>query len=474
MTLADFGFADLTGYVASLRYALVVLALLWAAAVARAPRFVALVMGLIFAFVATGFWIVGLRRPYGLLEDAAVTRRAAEVAVAAATGRSDESFVAGEPLGHRGFVALLKAGLSVDTLAALPSVMPAVAVAGIGLLVFGLWARRDEALIGACLWLALATGDLDAARGLGFVPGTWRYPEQAIVVVSVAVLALVVARLPRPSGIVAAGLVSLWCLALPASASAPNVADALLMLTLDQGLWLLLAAVGLLRATDAASLGLCIGGAVSVMIGAALGRGGCSAGLALFRLGVLLASALALPPLLRAAGEAVRRAAPRLQDIADERVGLALLLALSVPGSFLAWWDPVRVDPVARLSQEPISPALAPVMRFIRESTPRDAVFVASSDYAPALAVFGARRVLRAPSVLVTADDGRRLRAEGAILAGRPIPPGGDGYGARFVLLAPGDFKARGITGPEDLAGRPGFRMLYADAAGYRVYEVVR
>ena len=99
---------------------------------------------------------------------------------------------------------------------------------------------------------------------------------------------------------------------------------------------------------------------------------------------------------------------------------------------------------------------------------------VASADYAPALAVFGGRRVLRAPSVLATADDSRRLRAEGAILAGRPIPQGGDGHGARFVLLAPGDFKARGITGPEDLAGRPGFRTLYADPAGYRVYEVVR
>jgi hypothetical protein len=217
-----------------------------------------------------------------------------------------------------------------------------------------------------------------------------------------------------------------------------------------------------------------MGGAVSVVLGAGLGYGGCWAGLALFRLGVLLASALALPPLLRAAGEAVRRAAPRLQGVADERVGLALLLALGIPGSFLAWWDPGRVDPVARLSQEPVSPALAPVMRFIRESTPREAVFVASPDYAPALAVFGARRVLRAPSVLVTADDERRLRAEGAILAGRPIPPGGDGYGARFVLLAPGDFKARGITGPEDLAGRPGFRVLYADGVGYRVYEVVR
>jgi hypothetical protein len=90
------------------------------------------------------------------------------------------------------------------------------------------------------------------------------------------------------------------------------------------------------------------------------------------------------------------------------------------------------------------------------------------------VAVFGGRRVLRAPSLLVTSDDSSRQRAEGALLLGRPLPPGADAHGARFLLLAPGDFRSRGIARPEDLEGRPGLLTRYADAAGYRVYEVVR
>lgn len=468
------GSPELVGHVALFRYVLVGLALVWAAAAARAPRWVALLLGLLFAQAAAGFWILGLGRPYGLLEEATATRRAAETAVIAATGRADESFVAGEPLAYRGFVGLVRLGVSADTLAVLPSVLPAVIVPAVGLLVFALWARREDALTAACLWLAFATGDLEAVRGLGLVPGTWARPEAALAIAPLAGLALAAGRMAPPRATALAALIALLSLALPAAGGPLPIADALLLLTLDQGLWLATGVVGLRRAKDAASLGLCIGGATAVLMSAAKASGGALAGLAAFRLGLLLASASALSPLLARAGEAAQRRAARLQGLASARVGLGLFLAAFVPGSFLTWWDPVRTDPVAAASQEPISPALGPVMRFIREATPRDAVFVASADYAPAVAVLGGRRVLRAPSVLLTADDGRRLRAEGAILAGRPTPPGGDDHGARFVLLARGDFKARGIAGPEDLEGRPGYETRYADGAGYRVYEVVR
>jgi hypothetical protein len=310
---------------------------------------------------------------------------------------------------------------------------------------------------------------------MGVAPGLWSHPEEALLIAPLAGLALAAARL-RPRGLAAllAAALPLAALLAPRPATSLSIGDAALLLTLDQGAWLALAALALRLGADSISLGLCGGGAATVLLSSLLGTGGGFAGHALYRLGLLLASATALSTLLREPAEGWRGFFRRFPGRDPERVGLALLLALAVPGSFLLWWDPPRTDPVARASLEPTSPALAPVMRYIRQDAPRDAVFVASPDYAPAVAVFGRRRVLRAPSVLVTADDERRQRAEGAILAGRPLPSGADGHGARFVLLAPGDFKARGITRPEDLEGRPGFATRYADAAGYRVYELVR
>jgi hypothetical protein len=333
-----------------------------------------------------------------------------------------------------------------------------------------LWRRRDEALAAASLWLAFGTGDLDAARGMGVVPAAWAHPEEALLAVALAALALAAGRLPLRFGAPLAAACALFGLLAPVPASRPTPVGSLLLLTLDQGLWLGLGAFGLLRARDAASRGLVAGGALAVLASAAAGAGGAFAGHALFRVGLLLASASAIGAL----ATRVPALAERFPNLPAPRAALGLLLALLAPGSFLLWWDPPRMDPLARASQEPISPALAPLMAFIRDATPRDAVFVASPDYAPAVAVFGGRRVLRAPSVLLTADDSRRQRAEGALLLGRPLPPGADDHGARFLLLAPGDFRARGIARPEDLEGRPGLVTRYADAAGYRVYEVVR
>jgi hypothetical protein len=337
----------------------------------------------------------------------------------------------------------------------------------VGLIVFALWSRREAALTGASLWLAFATSDLEAARGLGVLPGAWSHPESALLLPALVGFALLLARLPGRLGAPAAALVGLLALGLR-GAGPPLGWDAVLLLTLDQMPWFLLAALAARHVSDPASRGLLAGGGLVVALGSI---GDAWLGQALFRLGLLLTVATASAEPLRRIGERATIAWPRLAGPAPERLGLALVLCTFVPSAFATWWDPPRTDPVARASQEPISPALGPVMSFIREQTPPDAVFLASPDYAPAVSVFGGRRVLRAPSVLVTADDGRRVRMEGAILAGRPP---GDGPRVGFVLLAPGDFKARGIGRPEDLDGRPGFRARYADAAGYRVYEVVR
>ena len=457
------------------RYALLLLALAWAFASLRWRRGRAIAsLGLLFVAVATLPFGLGLARPYGLFEDAAATRRIGEIQVAAASGTPGSS-VAGEPSEHIASSSLLRAGVPSALIAALGRFAPGLAVGGLGLAVLAFWSRREAALLAAILvWLA-TTGDLDAVRGAGFLPGVWARPEASLGLPLLLAATLLAARLP--------GLLRFVALAFPllglAVVAAPldlSGADLLLLLTLDSSPWILLAAFSLRRDRDFSSLALIAGGASIVLISAAPGsRADPVMGHALFRIGLLLSAALTLAPLLSRLGAAlVQRRPIFFAGREPTSVGLAVLIAALAPASFLAWWDPVRTDPVYRLSLDPVSPALDPVMAFIRSQTPQDAVFVASADYAPAVAVLGARRVLRAPSLSTPADDARRQRAERAILEGRPVPLGADAHGARFVLIAPGDFKAQGIARPGDLDRRPGLERRYADDSGYRVYEYSR
>jgi len=59
-------------------------------------------------------------------------------------------------------------------------------------------------------------------------------------------------------------------------------------------------------------------------------------------------------------------------------------------------------------------------------------------------------------------------------LSGRDPGRLGDLYGLTHVFIAPGDFLSYGIRSPEDLARQPRFRLLYSDAAGFRVYAIAR
>jgi hypothetical protein len=249
--------------------------------------------------------------------------------------------------------------------------------------------------------------------------------------------------------------------------------------TLDQSpwSWLVLAALApfgrslprpgtpalLLGASGAALL---LAGMLGLPVSAWLGS-------ALFRAGCLLGSAVALTALVeRAIGAGWR---PPLRLPADApRLLMTVALAAGLPGSLLAWWDPVRSDPQVPASTLEVSPAFEPVGEWIRRETPPGAVFMASADWAPQVLVRGGRPVLQARSLWSLDDEPLRTRVEGALLAGRPLPPAAPDYGVRYVFAAPGDFRARGIEGPEALEGVPGLALRYAGPHRFRVYEVVR
>jgi hypothetical protein len=188
--------------------------------------------------------------------------------------------------------------------------------------------------------------------------------------------------------------------------------------------------------------------------------------------GLLLSACGPVDLLARRAGFALIAARPSLSRHGDARdLGLAALLLAFVPGSFTAWWNPVRLDPVAEASVYPHSSRIAAVTGWIRQATPRDAAFLAPPEYGPDIAVLGGRRVLRAPALGEADDEVRRQRVERLVLAGR----GPEGplrfYNLRYVFLAPGGFPAHGIRGPADLEARPGFVLRYA-ADEFRIYEL--
>ena len=458
------------------RCLLFALAAFWAVLAARArPVIWALLAGTLFFEAAMGFWVLTFERPYGLLIDPVATRRAADVAVAAASNVDAESFLASDPAPRR-LTAPLERVVPGPLLLFLPTVLPLFVVPVLAFLISGLWVDRARAPLAALLWLAFSTGDLEATRGVGFVPGLWSRPDASLVLVVVVGTVLGLGRLrlgKLPATIVGAVVVLGWYF-VPGVSSGLGSGDTLRLLTLDQGLWLWLALVGFRRGADATSQSFVFGGALLLLIAMVLGADPWG-GAALYRLGLVLASSGPVAELAQRVGKAVpRNLAARLGGADPAALGVALLLLAFVPGSFLAWWNPARLDPVANDSLLPVSPTVAEAMAWIRRSTPPDAVFVASPEYAPAVATLAGRRVLRAPGLLSANDEERRLRAERLVLSGADPGRVGDRYGLTHLFVAPGDFRAYGIQSPADFDGRPRFRLSYSGPGAFRIYELVR
>jgi len=465
------GVPDAVVDVVALRWALLLLALVWAVAAARGRGVTVLGAGLLFAAVGTGFWVLALGRPYGLLVDPAITRAAAEASVVSSSGSRAETFLAGEAAPSTAAVVLASKGVPPGLLILGPTLLPPLFLAAIALLVYAAYPDRAQAPLAASLWLAFSTGDLETLRGVGILPGLWSHPWSALVVMGLALLALVpVAAVWRMVLVAAAGLLLLRG---PVTGAPPlrlGVAETGLLLTLDQGPWLALAVWGLWRGAWVVARVLVAAGAGLVLAGAVwpIDPWG---GHAVYRLGILLAACGPVDFLTRRAGEWLA-ALPSLSRCRDaRRLGLAALIAALVPGSFLAWWNPMPLDPIAEASVYPEASRIAAVMQWIRASTPKDAVFLAPPAYGPDIAVLAGRRVLRAPLMGEAQDEVRRQRVERQVLAGRRPQGPLDYYNLRYVLLPPQGFPELGVRGSEDLEGRAGFALRYA-ADEFRIYEL--
>jgi hypothetical protein len=457
--------------VIALRWVLLLLALVWTLAAARCRGLAVLAAGLLFAGVATGFWVLALGRPYGLLVDPAATRAAAEASVVSASGSSAETFLAGEAAPRTPSVVLAGFGVPARLLILAPTLLPPLFLAALAVLVYAAYPDRGAAPLAASLWLAFSTGDLETLRGMGIVPGLWSHPWSALVVLALVLLALVpLAPGWRIAMVGAAGLIVWRAPIVDPPRTHLGLAPSCLLLTLDQVVWLPLAAWGLRRGAWIAARVLVPVGAGLVLAAVAWPAVDPWAGHALYRLGLILAACGPVDILVRRAGESLR-ALPSLSPSADaRRLGLAAVLAVFAPTSFLAWWNPVRLDPVAEASVYAQASRMEAVMGWIRGSTPRDAVILAPAAYGPDVAVLAGRRVLRAPLLGEAADEARRQRVEERVLAGQPSSKR-DHYNLRYVLLPPGGFPEHGIRGAEDVERFPGFVLRHA-ADEFRIYEL--
>jgi hypothetical protein len=478
---------------ALLRYALILLAILWSVLRARGRPGLSLLAGLGFVILALGFWAMSLGRPYGLFVDAEITRCAGDASVAAAGAPPGQGMLVDEPPRCARWASLARR-LPQAWLLLLPRIVPVIALPLLGTLVYFLWPRREEAFTASFLWLAFSTGQLETLRGVGFAPGLWAHPGSAVFLCLLVAAVLSVPRLPLHSSTphpvpphvgggegrrqrhvataVGTSLLSLWLL-VPGPKNGPGVMDALLLLSFDQTPWWLLAAWGWRCGTEPSARALILGGAL-LLVATAFPLGVDPWGAqAFYRLGLLLAAAGPVTVVAGRLGDALSRLRARpLAAPAD--LGAAALVLAGASISFLVWWTPTRLDPVMEASQPPVAERLVAAMDWIHENTPPTAVFLASPDYAPSVAVLGGRRVLRAPTLGPAADEVRRERMEDKVLAGRDPSRLADLYGLTHVFIAPGDFSAYGIRSPEDLERQGRFRLLYADAEDYRVYEITR
>ena len=107
---------------------------------------------------------------------------------------------------------------------------------------------------------------------------------------------------------------------------------------------------------------------------------------------------------------------------------------------------------------------------WIREHTSPDAVFLASPDYASAVATLAGRRVFRAPNLASVPATARRPAIERRLLWKGLERRAAERLGLTHVFAGPGDWSGHRPWLP--LQQSSALRTLHSDRWGFRVYEI--
>jgi len=466
--------AYLPGEVASFRYLLLSLGLLWAFLQTRRHALWSLLGGVLFVELALVFWALSLQRPYGFLVDPQATAAMADAAVTAAADAPRSLLTSLEPApGWRSWLA--GRGVPLWLVLQIPLVVPAVVLPGLAALALVLARSRSDGLIAMTLLLLGLTGDLDALRGVGFLSGLWAHPTLAVVLlVGIVVVGGLAGRrrLRWSLAGVAAGL-ALALLLAPGATTPIRPASVCQLLVFDQGVWLALGCWGTWRRRDHVALSLvAVGAAALVLYSLLAGRGPDPwLGQAYYRTGLIFASVPAVSWLIPGLGERLRLV-PWLRLYDRQGLGLAALVLALAPLSFPAWWEPMKLDATAAGSREELSHFLEDTLAWIASNTESGDVFIAPGEYASWVSVAAGRQVLRASNLRVAPDDAIRLQVEGRIMRGRPLPAWATRYRVRYILCPPeGPGLEKALSLP-DLLRRPGYRLRFTDSRGLAVVEI--
>jgi hypothetical protein len=122
------------------------------------------------------------------------------------------------------------------------------------------------------------------------------------------------------------------------------------------------------------------------------------------------------------------------------------------------------MDQYFAAARKPLPDWIAEPTRFIRTSTPREAVFTGDRNYARWIAAYGARRVLLSNSLNNPGDASRRVEIEGAILRGGSAALALEGrsrYSLEYVLATSSPMREAPDVTLDQLAAHPYLEPVY-------------
>ena len=169
------------------------------------------------------------------------------------------------------------------------------------------------------------------------------------------------------------------------------------------------------------------------------------------------------------AGKGLAMLAQKIETLAAWRAGQgsALALALAIPLSFQAYWDPPGMDDYFKYDRTPITKKTLAYGEFVLKDTPARAIFLGGEEASSWIPILSGRRVLLAGLDLRPRDLAERKRVEREILLSRDsarIRSAAAEYGITHVALDGSLLLTYGEERFLGIASVPAFELVFSNS----------